>query len=235
VQGHYCHRLGIHHLYIYTNARRFLYRAFAKKAGETQLSKAIIEFFGFGDLHDQTTRCSGAFSQTIEGIKNLKQFARNIKIEAKIFILASNYKQLVELVRFLLNLGTDDFSFVFLKDAVGAFKINKQDVALMHSVVRELRVIAKLLKGADKQFFIEGMPLCILQELKGCLKEVYRPFDELINMDKKIINCRQTRTAQKLKFDFCADCRDEKLCEGVWREYFRRYGKSEFKPYRRQN
>lgn len=229
----YADKLEIHHLYIYSNARIFFYKYLTKKLSKTRsLEKIIIPFFGFMDTHDKVTRVKGAFFQSIEGIKNIKIFSPNLKIQAKIFIQNSNYISLFGLTKFLLNLGVDEFEFVYLNDSIDSIKIKITDLPVMTSAITRLEKIAIFLNEAGKSFYFEGFPFCVLKNIKEKPGEPYYPFDEIITLGKKVINCREKREGKKEKFSFCFKCKEDKLCEGVWREYSQAHGDSEFKPYR---
>lgn len=220
-------QIPIHHLHCYSNARIFFYESLAKKIGKTKLRKIIIPFFGPGNLHDQITMIKNSFIQTIQGIKNLKDFAHNLKIQVKIFILSSNYKSLQELTRFLLSLDVDEFRFVFLSDFDNKVQISLSDLPPMKRVMPQLKKISELLDQNRKTYDLVGFPLCIPQVLKEHIAEPFYLFDEVITLEKKIINCRQERIKDKEKLDFCLECKDHNLCEGIWKKY----GTKKFKPF----
>lgn len=227
----YADKLEIHHLCIYSNARIFFYKVLAKKIGETKLRKIIIPFFGLPDIHNQIVRIEGAFSQSVEGIKNLREFAPNLKIQVKIFILDSNYKSLFELTQFLSNLGVDEFGFVFAKDLVNLIKVKTTNLPLVSSVMPRLKKLAIFLKQSNKVFYFEGLPQCSLETFKKYLDRFYYPFNEMVTLPRRVVNLRRERERGKEKFSFCLKCEENKLCEGIWKGYSQVYGISKRKSF----
>ncbi len=217
-------KLDIHHLYSYTNARRFCYPAFAKKAGGTNLRKLIISIFGAGGCHDRICGAKGAFSQTIEGIKNLRSFAGNIKIQPKIYISRSNYKELSGLCKILISAGADEIGLVFLKDNINQFVIGDEHILSLSMALPEIEKAVKVISAAKKYSFFEGLPSCSIRRFKSEPQELFYPFNETIGMDGKLVNCRSERARQKKKFSFCKLCKENPLCEGIWKEYADVYG-----------
>lgn len=228
-------KIPIHKVYLYSNGRLFFYEFLAKKIGKTKLQKIIIPFFGTEKLHDKITGVKNSFFQTISGIKNLKKFASNLKIQASIYISLSNYKLLPELTQFLFYLDVNEFQFIFLKDFYNSIEINPQNLPPISSIIPWLKKISKFLDENEKNYYFVGFPLCLSKDLKNNSAESYCPFNETITLEKKIINCRKERIKEKIKFDFCSKCREDKLCEGLWKKYFKTYGSRELKPYRNQN
>ncbi len=226
----YAERLDIHHLYIYSNARLFFYKSLAEKINNTKVRKIIIPFFGFSEIPDEITGVKGAFNQTIGGIRNVKRHAPHIRIEATIFLLNSNCKSLLEIVQFLCGLGVDEFRFVFMKDVVNSVDIDCKASPSFVLLAPLLNKTVAFLKGLERPFYLEGFPFCVLKSLKRNTIEPHYPFNEMITFSNKVLNCRKERKKNKKKFRFCLECRENKLCEGVWKGYAKRHGTAEFKP-----
>ena len=223
-------KLDIHHLYIYSNARMFIYKKLAQSVNKTALRKIIIPFFGFSDLHDRIARAQGAFFQATEGIKNIKTFAPGLTIEAQILIMDFNCKSLPALTQYLSNSGVDEFRFVFFEGLSGLTRVESKDLPSMAQAVTKLKVAAEFLRRVNKPLRLEGIPACLSGSLAQDLVEYKYPFNELIALNGKIINCARAREAKKEKFHFCRKCAEDRLCEGAWKEYSKKYGHSEFKP-----
>lgn len=227
----YAERLDIHHLDIYSNSRLFFYKSLPERINNTKVRKIIIPFFGFSEISDEITRAKGAFNQTVGGIRNIKKHALKIRIEAKIFLLNSNYKSLLEIVQFLYGLGVDEFRFVFMKDVANSVDIGHKDSPSFTILMPLLNKTVAFIKGVGRSFYLEGFPLCVLKSLKNNIIEPYYPFDEIITLSKKILNYHKERQRNKKKFRFCLKCKEKELCEGVWRRYIQYHGTVEFKPY----
>jgi radical SAM superfamily enzyme YgiQ (UPF0313 family)/MoaA/NifB/PqqE/SkfB family radical SAM enzyme len=228
----FAQKIPIHKVYLYSNGRLFFYRSLAQKIGKTKLQKIVIPLFGTEKFHDEITGVKNSFFQTVSGIKNLKKFAPNLKIRAEIFVSLSNYKFLPEFSQFLVYLGIDEFQFILLKDLYNLMEINPQNLPPINLLIPQFKKITKFLGKNGKNYCLVGFPLCFSKDLKNDLAEPHCPFDETINLKKRIINCRKERIKEKVKFDFCRKCQEDNLCEGLWKKYFKTYGAKELKPYR---
>jgi len=222
--------IPIHKIYLHTNGRLFFYRSLAEEIGKTKLQRLIIPFFGLEKLHDKTTNVKGSFFQSVEGIKNLKKFAPNLKIQANIYVSSVNINSLLNLVRFLTYLNLDEFRFIFLSDLYNLIKINPFYLPSVSSVISSLKQISTFLKDNKINYYIVGIPFCILPlSLRDKPCEPFYPFNEKIILKSKLINCRKEREKQKIKFGFCKKCQENALCEGIWKQYYKIYGNKKFK------
>jgi len=197
---------------------------------KTALRKMIVPFFGFSQEHDRSCRVEGAFLQAIEGIKNIKSFAPRIKIEAAVFISGPGLKTLAELTHYLSNSGIDEFRFIFSGDSLGLTGVKGRLCPAISGAVRELKKARKFLDQVNKPLQLEGIAPCAASSLKDRLIEYRYPFNEVIGLDAKIAGSRKIREHKKEKLPFCKSCQENGSCEGVWKEYLRSHGKSEFKP-----
>lgn len=224
--------LEMHHMYLYSNARIFYYEKLAKKLINIKsLEKIMIPFFGQEGIHDNICKVKGAFFQTIAGIRNLKSALPHVVIEAQIFVFDSNYRSLLELTKLLHTLGADEFRFIFLKSSFSFIRVNPKNLVSIKDAVAGFDKIARFLKRCKKKLYFEGLPLCVIKQYKDNAIEPSHPFDEIIAFDNRIINCVKEREKEKQKFSFCADCRKNQLCEGIWKGYVKAYGDTGFKPY----
>ncbi|MDD4907550.1 MAG: radical SAM protein [Candidatus Omnitrophica bacterium] len=223
-------KLDIHHFYIYSNARVFIYRKLAQAVNKTILRKMIIPFFGFTQEHDRSCRMEGAFLQAIEGIKNIKSFAPRIKIEAAVYICGPGLKTLAGLTHYLSNSGIDEFRFIFFRDSLGMVGAKGRLCPALSQAVRELKGVRKFLGQVNKPWRLEGIAPCAAGSFKDDLLEYRYPFNEVIGLDGKITGSSRIREREKEKMIFCKNCKESGSCEGIWKEYLRSYGRSEFKP-----
>ncbi|MFA6216557.1 MAG: radical SAM protein [Candidatus Omnitrophota bacterium] len=225
----YCDELEMHNLFLYTNARMLSYPGLVKVLnGFTSLEKVIIPFFGLGPVHDQISRVPGSFRQAITGIRNIRENARCLSIQADIVITNANLDSLFECCSVLLKLGVDELHLVFVSNSLGHIQVPKNALPAISEVMRQLQRICVELPEFIQKLYFEGFPLCSLAQLRARAFEPYRPFDEVITLGSALRECSKQRLSKKRKFKFCASCKENGWCEGVWSAYARKYGTREF-------
>ncbi len=224
--------LNLHHLYIKSNARIFLYNKFLEKLMNIEcLEKILVPFYGEEAYHDQVCRVKGAFSQTVKGIKNLKLRFPYIKVQAQIPILLNNFERIQDLTVMLSNMGVDEFHYLFGRSCDGITKVSPNNLPLISKAMKSIATASKWLVKKNKEISFEGVPLCIAGKYKYYCCDFTQPFDEVITFDNKVVGCIELRKKYKKKYFFCRKCKEGDLCEGVWRNYAKIAKSDELKPY----
>ncbi|MFA5119108.1 MAG: radical SAM protein [Candidatus Omnitrophota bacterium] len=221
----YSDALEMHNLFLYTNARLLSYPGLVKALGGfSSLEKVIIPFFGLEHVHDRQSLVKGAFRQAIAGIRNIRENARCLSIQADLFVSNANLESLYECCAFLLKLGVDELHLVFVSNSLGYIQVPQADIPAIPAVTRQLRRISAQLPEFTRKLYCEGFPLCSLAQLSLRAFEPYRPFDEVMTLKGTLSKCVKQRASKKIKFKFCASCKENGWCEGVWSAYVRKYG-----------
>lgn len=226
----FAEKLDIHKLSLLSNARLFSYPSFLEKIKKYNFwENLIVPVFGTSKVHDQSTRVEGAFCQTEKGIENIKKGFKSIRIVSNVYITKNNYNFLQEIVERLLSLGVDGFRFIFFKDSLELVQIPSSGLPQMSRVFSCLEKVAGILQRQKVDYFFEGFPVCLLKDKFLTVSELSFPFDEVISYRRGLFKCTQVRAANKAKLDFCSDCRENELCEGVWKDYLKKYKAEEFR------
>lgn len=218
---------------IQSNIRAFSGKKFTAKAKKFNVKIIVCMNSSREQVFDVMADAPGAFRQTVEGIKNLT--SQEIEVETKIIITNQNRDHLTEVVRFIKGFGIKAVMLVFptpMGLALENFKlINPRYGDILPSVHNALQW------GIDNNMRMstENIPGCQLDEKyhkynseyenQGILDGIY------LNSDKGLYNCKMERMdVQKIKVRGCTHCQHSYKCEGVYREYVRHFGETEFNP-----
>lgn len=222
-----------------SNGRMFSYPPLAKAASR-HVGRFVIALHGpCAEIHDRTTRMKGSYYQTALGIKNL--VSAGSFVLGKIVITRLNYRRLKETAGQLMLLGAAGVNIAF-PHANGAAGSNFDAVVprycgVMPYVRGVIRFVEKrnLSRGVPFSLELEAIPLCLLagrEKYASDFNNAAGQYSELKQLDIAPKDWRKARKEIKRKFPFCAGCRYNALCEGVWAEYPQRRGAGEFGPVR---
>lgn len=222
--------LGFKIIQIQTNGCLFAYKDFCQKTIEAGANEFSPALHGPNPkIHDFLTSSPGSFSQTTQGIKNLKELGQ--KILTNTVITTKNYKHLPQLARLLVNLGVDQFQFAFPHIAGRAWE-NRNWL-----IPKKTQVISYVKKGLDigikagKMVMTEAIPYCLMPGYEKYLAEEIIPQTKVYDADRTIEEYSAYRKGEgKAKRKECKKCRYYKICEGPWKEYPKIFGWKEFKP-----
>lgn len=226
----YARDLEFETIQVQSNARRFAYKDFCKKAieaGMTELGPALHGHIP--ELHDYLTRSPGSFKQGVQAIKNIKELG--LYVVSNTVIVKPNYRYLPEIAQMFVDLKANQFQFAFVH-AVGTAGDNFDQMVPWVSLAEPF--IKKGLQiGLDNglKVMAEAMPFCVMQGYEKYVSELYIPETEIRDGQSYDPNFTKTRAEQgKVKFPQCAECKYDLICEGPWKEYPKNRGHEEFKP-----
>ncbi|MFY9401854.1 MAG: radical SAM protein [Candidatus Omnitrophota bacterium] len=225
----FAEKIQIRHLSIYGNGRIFFYSGFADRIKKYQcLDSFIIPFFGLTQMHDNEVRVKGAFDQTMQGIKNLTTASRSFKVKAAIYITELNCAMLDKLIKRLIENRIKSFHFIFLRDSIGLISIPINRLPPITDAAESLKRAAKYLQGEGCEFSFEGFTPCLLRGYVQYMSEFHSPFNERITYSEGLEVCSDLRIKYKAKATGCCNCKENSICEGIWKSYLNKYGESEF-------
>lgn len=205
----YAKQIGYKNIDVISNGRMFSYINFCKMICP-HINKVIVKIMSSKPyIHDSISQVSGSLEQTLRGMKNLQKFGA--RVIASITITEQNYFSLLETVDYLINLGVRFFLLEFVKP-VGTASKNFEKIA-----PRLSDIMLCILKTLDLEYKtewikVQGIPYCLMK-----------------NCQDHIIDSGSNQSA-KIKFLGCKQCKYFDFCGGVWKEYVKIYGTSEFKP-----
>jgi len=227
----YAKELGYKEIQIQTNGRMFFYKDFCKdaiKAGATEFGMAL-----HGDIpevHDFLTRSPGAFKQTVQGIKNLKELGQ--RVISNSVIVKANYSRAPKIAKLLCDLEVLQYQMAFVHGS-GSAGDNYESVMPFKSLAVPYMIDA-LRVGIERgvQVMIEAVPPCLLPGYEQYASEHFIPrYQEVREKTFVIADFGKVRKEElKLKFPQCNECIYNKVCEGPWKEYPEKKGCEEFNP-----
>jgi len=224
-------RLGYRTIQIQTNARMFSSLDFCRKtieAGATEFSPALHGYCR--QQHDYLTNSEGSFMQTVQGIKNLKSLGAYVLTNT--VVVKPNYRNIPEIARLLVKLNVDQFQFAFVHPMGNAWKNFENIVPLMSLAAPYIHKGLQIGIDAGKKVMAEAMPYCFMRGYEDYVAEKEIP--ETVIRGKKSQNTDsftlQRKMYGKVKFAQCRKCAYNNICEGVWKEYPKKFGSKEFVP-----
>ncbi len=223
--------LGYEKIQIQTNGRMFSSLEFCRRtisAGANEFSPAIHGCCA--EQHDSLTRARGSWSETVKGIRNLKQLGQYVITNT--VVVKPNYRDLPKIANLLVRLGVDQFQFAFVHPMGNAWK----NAGLM--VPKKSDAIPYIKEGLDIgiasgiQVMAEAIPLCLMEGYESYVAESAIP--ETMIRGTKMQNtddfAKDRKESGKTKFKRCKSCSVDSVCEGPWREYPELFGEEEFTP-----
>lgn len=227
-------KCGYKSIQVQTNGRMFFYIDYCKK-----LIDAGVDSFGPSihgstkEMHESLTRAEGSFEQTVQGIINLKKL--NQKIGTNTVITRTNYKDLPNIAKLLVNLGVKSYQFAFMHINY----IIQKDIKLIEEIVPRYEEVKPYVEeglqiGIDAGIVskVEAFPFCTLNEkYYSCIAEQYTPYGFISEDGKPLIDfTKAKKETAKLKNNNCKKCKYYEKCEGPWRDYPTIFGFREFNP-----
>jgi cyclic pyranopterin phosphate synthase len=234
----YAEKLGFN-INMQTNGRGFYYKEYAKKFIPFNITYVIALHGNNAEVHESITRSTGSFHQTVTGIKNLKELGAHNLI-GKTVISCLNYQHLPAIALMLIKSGVIGMNFAFPHANGNALKYFEDVVPhysdIMNYVYDTIKVVKNInsKKNTNIALEFEAIPFCLMVGYEQFVAELH-----FINADYaelKQLNMpggkdwNKLRRAIKLKFSQCRKCKYDTICEGVWEEYPKKRGSSEFNP-----
>lgn len=229
-------KLNIPDIVIATNGRMFSDINFAKKAINAGLSTVIFSVHGPNStIHDKLTQVKGAFKQLIKGIENLKKIGFK-NINGNTTIVKQNYRYLSEIAKLYIKYRIRNVEYIFVDPNYGGAYDN------FYKLVPKISNAAPYMRKAldignnygFDQWKVRYVPLCYFKTHLNQISELneVRLFDtkhwapDFINND--VLTSR--KIVGRIKPEKCKKCKLYNICEGIWKEYLKKYGDGELKP-----
>ncbi len=226
-----------------TNGRMLSNMIFCKKLIDTKIDNLIISIHGQNEaIGDCLANCPGSFSQTIRGMDNLKRL--NKTFSTNTVINKINYKDLSKIIIFLKKYSPEKIRLTFPdprgvprnypSKEYGAIKNFYQIIPTYKEVFPYLITALKLGKKLKLNVETTDIPFCIMGKYKEYMEETqYTRNGIIITHVLKDIKIAKGHINDKSKIKKCKLCEYENVCEGIWKEYLKKYGDEEFFPIRK--
>jgi MoaA/NifB/PqqE/SkfB family radical SAM enzyme len=229
-------QIGFKEIVAATNGRMFVYRRFVREILDAGITQIYFSLHGHtATLHDSLTRSPGSFKQQLAGIKNL-YFLGFKNIGTHTTIVKPNYKYLPQIVKLICNLGINSMDFVFVDPNYGgAYEAFSELVPKISDIMPFIKKCLDFIKySMVEHCAVRYVPICKLKGYEGYVSDI-RDRDtvhtEHIAPDFKDYYVEKTRRDScRIKTKKCFRCQYYRICEGVWKEYIRRFGDEELSP-----
>ena len=222
--------LGYENIQIQTNGRMLAYREFCERAiaaGANEFSPSIHA--PNAKLHDALTRSRGSFDQIVRAIEHLVELDQTVVTNT--VITKRNAPLLPELARMLVELGVHQFQLAFPHPTGHAWTHFDAVVPRMTDIESNVHAALSIGVSAGVQCMAEAIPFCFMGGYERHVAELHIPPTEIVYDGFVVPDYEADRVGRgKTRFEQCAACRFEPVCEGPWREYPQRMGDDEFKP-----
>jgi len=228
-------KMGYKLIQIQSNGRMFCNINFCKSLISAGATEFALSLHGSSaKIHDNITQTKGAFKQTINGIKNLKDLDQHVMVN--VVITKNNYKDLPNISKLFIYLGVNFFQFAFVHiNWQNRYLSTKKDSKLI--VPKKSEIMPYVKKALDmgiksgKRVVTEAIPYCFMQGYENCVGEKTIPQTIVEDATRTIEDFGKYRKNHaKIKTLKCDNCFYFNICEGPWKEYPELYGWGEFKP-----
>lgn len=229
-------KLGFKDIVVVTNGRMFSYPEFAQKTVEAGVTDLVFSIHGHdAKLHDELTFAQGAFEELIQGIKNVR--ANGLKrVFGNCTVVKQNMKQLPKIGELFLKLDIHHVEFIFVDPTYGGGYSN------FNGLVPKISEAAPYMRetldlGRAHGIFdwvVRYVPLCHFEDYLDQISEIrevntFRTRHWAPDFKNDDVGASRI-TAGREKTSRCQGCELYDRCEGIWKEYVKRYGDVELNP-----
>jgi len=228
--------LDFKQIVVATNGRMLAYRFLAEQIIEAGVTSIIFSIHGHNEkIHDSLTCAKGSFKQLMKGIKNISSLGLR-EVGSNTTIVKQNYKFLPDIGKLIYRLGIRNAEFIFVDPSYGAAKDNFSEIVPRLSAavpyIHKCLDIGK--KSKAKHWHIRYVPLCYFIKYQDQISELHESavFDtEHLAPDFKNYDVEKSRREiGRIKPAKCKICLKYDNCEGIWTEYYKRFGDKELNP-----
>lgn len=232
--------LGYKSVVLQTNARRLSQGGFTKDLIEAGITRFVVSLHGHdAEINDKITGVQGSFSQTLEGINNIKAKSfGEARIVIHSVILPTNYMRIHKLIQLIISL---DIPMIKLSHVVpvgrasGIFHSNRGPT-MSDTLPYLFSALDQFLFCCQNRPYtaasIGYYPFCLLKGYERYSDEIGAPPTYMIidEGDFILAELEIEKHALKVKGPNCHLCNFESMCSGLWREYPESFGWDEFIP-----
>jgi MoaA/NifB/PqqE/SkfB family radical SAM enzyme len=228
---------------VVTNGRRISYRSYLKKLIASGLNEIVVSIHGHDAImHDSHTRTQGSFKQVVSGLDNLviikNKYKHKITINSNSTITKINKGKIIELLKFLFS--WDIFNSIVLNIVIpkgNADTYFEAVVSRYSDLVKEINVAINFMKknGYDvAKIAVNGVPLCTgannISRKEKIMIVKHREKRDILSKNAGIEVLNLKESFMKIKRPKCRECTHFNICEGVWKDYIKKYSWKEFNP-----
>jgi cyclic pyranopterin phosphate synthase len=244
--------LGYDRISTMTNGRRLSHLPYAAALAKAGMNRFYISIHGHTKkLHEGLTRTPDSFEQTVAGLDTIARLKRfGVELHTSTVITERNLPHMLEIYQFLRAHGVEQVVFNVMQANGRANTFFDQIFPSYTEIAAAFARFCREVGEAQPMAFLVDIPLCTTEQIPDFNRgyvERYRHFDlasqatlpETQRPDRAqqgkgrglvMVKREDLDDAQREKRPECAACRYHATCEGVWSNYVRRLGWSEFVP-----
>ncbi len=244
--------LGYRRISMMTNGRRVGHLPYAAALAKRGMNRFYISIHGHTKkLHEGLTRTPDSYEQTVAGLDSVTRLKpHGVELHTSTVLTKRNLPHMGDIYRFLRDHGVDQVVFNVMQ-ANGRADTHFEQIFPPYTEIA--RSFAEFIAASGEErpmAFLVDIPLCTTEAIPDFNRgyvESYRHFDLETQVSLPIHQDEHRRgdgagnglllvlrsdldDAERVKRDECASCRYEQQCEGVWKNYVKRYGWDEFVP-----
>jgi len=244
--------LGYHRISVMTNGRRLSHMPYAAALAKAGMNRFYISIHGHTKkLHEGLTRTPESFEQTVAGLDTVTKLKRfGVELHTSTVLTERNVVHLLDIYRFLRGHGVDQVVFNVMQANGRANTFFEQIFPTYTATATEFRKFLDEVGEPRPMAFLVDIPLCTTDKIPDFNRgyvEKYRHFDveekaalpEAMRDERKqggrgkglvLVTRSDLDDAERTKRDECRACKYDGQCEGVWKNYTKRYGWDEMVP-----
>jgi len=244
--------LGYRKISVMTNGRRLSHLPYAALLAKAGMNRFYVSIHGHTKkLHEGLTRTPDSFEQTVAGLASIAKLARfGVELHTSTVLTDRNLPHLLDIYRFLREHGVHQVVFNVMQANGRADTYFEQIFPRYTDTAAAFRRFLEDVGEPRPMAFLVDIPLCTTEGIADFNRgyvERYKHFDldsqAVLETTKRPDRAQEGRgrglvlvtrqdldEAQRDKRDACGTCKYHPSCEGVWRNYLKRYGWDEFSP-----
>jgi MoaA/NifB/PqqE/SkfB family radical SAM enzyme len=244
--------LGYRKISVMTNGRRLSHLPYAASLAKAGMNRFYVSIHGHTKkLHEGLTRTPESFEQTVAGLDTIARLKRfGIELHTSTVVTDRNLPHLLDIYRFLRGHGVDQVVFNVMQANGRADTYFEQIFPRYTDIAGAFRAFVAEVGEPRPMAFLVDIPLCTTEAIPDFNRgyvEKYRHFDlasqaALPEAQKAgraqegrgkglvLVTRQDLDEAERSKRAECEGCRYDGVCEGVWRNYTKRYGWDEMVP-----
>ena len=208
------------------------YEGYTKKLLDAGANRFLFSIHGnTPELHDFLVKAKGAFSQALQGMKNINKFKdeRKIDLRTSTVLTKFNYKLISQIINLLLGFEVNACH-------IGPAIVDGHAYTNKNAVIARMSEMAPFIHRAIDEIWkmkrdvaVYSMPYCLMQGYEKTIAELGTS-DTILNAPDFVASIQTHRHTFRTKEKSCKDCKYNKLCLGIWTRYVKLFGFNEFKP-----
>jgi molybdenum cofactor biosynthesis enzyme MoaA len=246
--------LGYRRISMMTNGRRCGHLPYAVALAKAGMNRFYISIHGHTKkLHEGLTRTPESFGQTVAGLDAVTQLKRfGVELHTSTVLTHRNYPHMLEIYRFLRSHGVDQVVFNVMQANGRADTYFDQIFPRYSAIAAEFKKFTSEVGEAKPMAFLVDIPLCTTEGIadfnRGYVEKYAHyeiaeratlaidPADRHRREGSRegrglvVLSREDLDHAERSKRTECAACAYDAQCEGVWKNYTKRYGWDEMAP-----